>query len=235
MNLIPSAKEHPLRERLIALSERLQSQVDNVAALKQKIVDRLLKWQENIEATKLDGVGTFVVEGVRERLESLMPDIINDAIEIDAHGWVNMDDGGGRLHIGSIRIPGSDQWARQEFVNTNCFCDVERMTFSPTDCTRYTDPKGATLESAGAFQFTDDDADTARIVMGADYVRRYAAIAQIIHTDEDEGTYRDDRVMMNLQDAFRACTWLEEHLPEVTAIHAKTTLLLENDEVLLNH
>jgi hypothetical protein len=235
MNLIPSAKEHPLRERLIALSERLQSQVDNVNALKQKIIDRLLAWQKNIEATKLDSVGTFVVTGVRERLQSLVPNMINDAIEIDAQGWVNLHDGIGELHLGSIHVPWSDEWARQEFVNRNCLSDVERMTFNPTSCTRYIDPKEATLESLGGFQFSDNDADTARIVMGTDYVRRYAAIAQIIHTGEEAGAYRNDRVMMNLQDAFRACTWLEEHLPEAVAIDAKSTLLLENDEVLLNH
>ncbi len=117
MNLVPLAEAHPLRERLIALNERLQDQIDNVAALKQKIVDRLLAWEHNIEATKLDSVGTFVTTGVRERLQSLLPDMVNDAIEIDAHGWVNMDDGTDRLHIGSIRIPWSDEWARQEFVN----------------------------------------------------------------------------------------------------------------------
>lgn len=50
MNLIPTAEGHPLRKRLIALSERLQDQVDRVNALKQKIVDRLLAWEERIEA-----------------------------------------------------------------------------------------------------------------------------------------------------------------------------------------
>ncbi len=102
------------------------------------------------------------------------------------------------------------------------------MTFSPTDCTRYTDPKRASLDSSGTFQLTDDDADTARIVMGADYVRRYAAIAQLIHTEEEEGSYRDDRTMMNLQDAFRACAWLEDNLPQTIALESDTLAPVEN-------
>ena len=213
MNLAPLPKEHPLRQRMLALSERLSGQVDKVTALKQKIVQRLLAWQENIEATKLDGVGTFVTNGVRERLQALTPECIGEVIEIDALGWVNLHEGIENLHLGSIRVPYTDQWAQQEFVNRNSVEDVERMTFSPTDCLRYTNPKHATLDSAGSFQFDDEDADVARIVMGTDCVRRYVSIAHSIHTKEEPGKYRDDRAMMNLQDAFRACEWLERNLP----------------------
>lgn len=216
MNLVPLSKEHPFRERLFALTERLNGQVDKVTALKQKIVDRLLAWQENIEATKLDGSGTFVTTGVRERLQSLIPEFIGEVIEINAHGWVNLHDGMESFHIGSIRVPWTDQWAHQKFVNRNCLQDLERMTFSPTDCLRYTDPRYATQDSVGSFQLNDDDVHAARIVMGADYVRGYVGIAQKIHAEEESGQYRDDRAIMNLEDAFKAIQWLENNVPPVS-------------------
>lgn len=209
---------HPLKQRLHTLSERLDSQTDQVVQLKQKIVQRLLAWDQNIEATKFDAVGTFVVEGVRERLQALLPDEIADCITIRSHGWVTLCDQPeapeeDTLIIGSIHVPYDDEWAQQHFVNRNCVSNVERMTFTPRDCNRYTDPQAATLDSAGAFQFTETDAQAARIAMGADYVRAYVHIAFDIHTNEAAGSYRNARTQGNLDCALEACSWLERSLP----------------------
>src|SRR3989338_6349659 len=209
MHLISVLQAHPLSERLTALSERLQGQREGIAALKRKIVDRLLACQQSINAMKLDANGTYVTTGVRERLQALVPGLIEGAIEIDAHGWVNLHEGEERLQLGTIALPVTDPLARQDFLNRNCLKEVERMTFSRTDCFQYTNPNLATLDGVGNFQFTEEDAVAARVAIGIACVRSYVGVARTIHDDEEESSYRDDRVGLNLQDAFGAVEWLE--------------------------
>jgi hypothetical protein len=222
MNLIPIPEEHPLRNRLIALAERANAQTDKVTALKQKIVERLLAWDQKIEAVKLDADGTFVREGVRERLQQLLPDVIAESIEIDGHGWIRFHDNEDHLLLGTLDIPHSDEWARQPFINTNCIRAVDEMTFSPESCLRYIDPKLATYDSNGGFQLNDEDKWAARIAMGAGYIRTYVEIARIISQEDGDASYRRSRVMMNLDDAMYACEWMERTLPPLQ-IHLEQT------------
>lgn len=210
--LIPP--EHPLVEQLRAVQERLNTQRGAVHALKEKIVRQLLMWGEELEGMEFDGEGTFVREGIRERLTEILPESLMDAIRIDGLGWVHLYDEGGHTLIGEIHTPAEDTWARQETANRHRLHDLEAHTFTPYGINRYIDAKTVGSDNQpGPFRLSEDEGQATRAAMAADRIIAFAGVAQNIHMEEDQGEYRDLRVRLNLQNAIDVCAWVEENIP----------------------
>lgn len=219
---------HPLRAQLQDIVERLTPQLDAVNALKRKIVTRLINWSENVEGVLLDAdESLFVLEGIRERLQALLPDMM-DAIEINHFGDIILhDQHPNETMIGSIALPCDDRWTYQHFVNTNIRTPgIEHPTFAPYDAMRFTDLKTATTETNGPFQLTEDEERIAKIAMTAAYAGTYAGIAQHIHAEEQFlGSLCREKVMRNLDDAEYALGWLDRTLPKQIATQEDTRKL----------
>lgn len=228
---LPSIQEpHPLRAQLQDIVERLTPEIDAVSALKRKIITRLVKWSENVEGVLLHAdESLFVLEGIRERLQALLPDMMG-AIELNHFGDIILhDQHPDETMIGSILLPCDDRWTYQDFVNTNIRTHgINRPTFAPYDAMRFTDLKSATTETNGPFQLTEAEERTAKIAMTAAYAGTYAGIAQHIHTEEQFlGSLCHEKVMRNLDDAERALSWLDRNLPK--GIEESTTLRISTE------
>jgi len=212
--MIPLPRESALRERVTALNTALEPYIITVAALKRKMIQRLLAWDHDIHGVKIDGVGTFVREGVREILEGVLEMDAEDTVDLDRFGGVTLsDEHQDQMNIASLYVP-SDKWSSQHWINKNFLLDVDRMTFVPEYCDGVIDPLLATLDSNGPFQLNDNDERMAKLVMSTDYVRAYAGIAKTIHTEEEPDVYRSTRVDANIEYAFRVMDWLEREVGE---------------------
>lgn len=217
LSLSSIPEEHPLQVQLRNIVERLNPHVNAINALKRKILTRLVHWSENVEGVLLDAdESLFVFEGIRERLQALLPDMM-DAVELNQFGNVILHDRSpDETKIGDIVLPADDQWTAEYFVNTNIRTDnIERATFRPYDCMRNTDLRAATTETNGPFHLTEDEERIAKIAMTTAYVGSYAGVAQEIHmNDQFLGTLCDIKVHSNLEFAERALRWLDRNLPK---------------------
>ena len=231
--LIPP--EHPLAQRLREAQQRLETQREPVRRLKESIVQQLLAWGRNLEGMEFDGDGTFVRDGIRNRLAEILPESLMDAIRIDGLGWIHLYDMEGHTLIGEIHTPLDDAWARQKTVNQHRLHNLDAYTFTPYSIDEYIDPKSvSSSDQPGPFQLSEGEEQATRAAMAADRIMAFAGVARKIHTDEEPDDYRNIRVQINLQHALTVCEWVEKNIPKDVNGMQEDTYLLEGSSPSAN-
>jgi len=217
---------HPLRQRLENVRTLLNTQQNAVDLLRKHIVDALLQWHEELHGIDWPISLRFVWSGVREKLQDLLPQTF-EHLSIDASGFVVLEEQTARTHIGNIRWSGGSAWARQPFVNNNFACAGDNFVFIPARNDSYIAPEDVEGKGPGPFVLNAEEERAAMAAMVEGYIGAYGRIALSIHADEEPGQYCDVRAMLNLEDMFDACRWVEDHLnPEALRVTSAPSFAL---------
>lgn len=189
--------------------ERIQQAVSE---LRLKIIDRLQGSHEPLEGIDmLSEHGTFVRDGIRERLEGARSDL--NAIGITMFmGGVELFDETGKTIIGQIAIPYKSRWARQSFINTNPLKRVESFTFTPYGASSWINPEGVKEGDEGsAFFLTERQAIAAQILMVINAVIDYRDLTlSALREREDDWNYGAPKVDADLRDLLAAYEYARE-------------------------
>lgn len=212
LSIIPP--EHFLTEHLRAVRTRLEAQSGAVHQLKETIVAKLLAWQEDLQGGELDEDGTFVYDGIRERLEALLPEDIDAGIRINHLGWVSLHDKGGNTIIGTVYVGTSDPALEIQTLYRYQEHKPRLSIFMPYECNRYIPPDSVTnVDGPGPFLLSKTEALAAGASMAAHRITHFLGIANTIRDGEQPDEYRDLRVNVNVEDALKVCDWVMRAIP----------------------
>ncbi len=206
----PIPSNHPLRYEMESARERVKIHDAAILALKAEILRQFAAWEGEVTGIELDGDGTFVYEGVRERILAALPGITNDSVTIDGNGWITLRDAVPGILIGAFKLPGSDLWGQRRSTS---WANLSHITAVPESQRHSVDPRTATPEGPGAFQLNEDQTIAAHAAMAESDLRSLAGLStEVLQDTDDEDRFL--RFSLNAQDARDTHQWILRNIPQ---------------------
>jgi hypothetical protein len=203
--LVPAGHTHtleddPLLQRLAELYNDpvIEKEVNN---LRRKIIDKLLSSSEDLYGVDMNSEdGTYVHDGIKERLLKAREDLASVSIEMTI-GGVQITDGKDMLRTGIITIPFHSSWAQQRFANRNPLEAVNQFVFTAYKTSGWVLPRNVDENSTGPeFTLNYREEIAAQILMVVNAALTYRNLAYLALNEDLPRGHAEVKSQENMQD-----------------------------------